>query len=172
MSNSVLNKVAQSGIIQLDPEDFFPKEEIVLLDMKSWLYHELILREADFRAQLESFDWSVYQDKIVCLICSADAIVPLWAYMLFVTRLKPVAHDVFYGDKTEYLKNYYREIITHLDTNIYQDKRIVIKGCGDKPVPPSAYVDLTNHLMPYAKSIMFGEPCSTVPVYKAPKITT
>lgn len=166
MSTEIINRVAQSSIITINLEDYFPSEEIIILDMKDWLFHGLILKEADFREKLEVYDWSQFQDKIVCLVCSADAIVPLWAYMLFVTKLQPIAANTFFGDMDAFLAQHYHDVIYRINADEYMDKRIVIKGCGDKAVPSSAYIDITQHLLPVTKSIMFGEPCSTVPVYK------
>ena len=169
MKVEIINKVAQSGIVTIDPEEYFPTGEIVSLDMKEWLFHGLILKEADFRQKLEEHTWEIYSGKTVCLICTADAIVPLWAYMLFVTRLKPYAKEISYGSEEAYISQYYKDVLSKIHPEEYAGKRVVIKGCGEKQVPAFAYVELTNLLMPYAKSIMFGEPCSTVPVYKAPK---
>ena len=137
--------------------------------MKEWLFHGLILKEADFRQKLEEHNWEIYSGKTVCLVCTADAIVPLWAYMLFVTKLRPYTEDVFFGTEEAFLSKYYMDVLAQINPEDYKGKRVVIKGCGDKPVPASAYVELTRLLMPYVKAIMFGEPCSTVPVYKAPK---
>jgi hypothetical protein len=169
LTTEIINRVAQSGIFSLDLEEYFPNFEITVLDMKDWLFHGLILKEADFRQKLDEHDWEQYTGKAVCLICTADAIVPLWAYMLFASRLQPFAAAVHYGSIESYLESYYDRILSELNVENYKDKRIVIKGCGDKPVPASAYVVATGLLLPYAKSIMFGEPCSTVPVYKRKK---
>ena len=166
MSDTIINKVAQSGLITIDLETFYPKGERVLFDIKTLLFQELILKEKDFREFIKNEDWSKYKDKYVALICSADAIVPTWAYMLLATQIEPFAKRVVFGDLETLETILYNEIFTKLDINDYKDARIVIKGCGNLPVPKSAYVELTRLLRPVAKSIMYGEPCSTVPLYK------
>lgn len=165
----LVNKVASSKLTTLNLEDFFPSEEIVNFDLKDYLFMEMILKEKDFRIALKAHDWSQYEGKIVLVNCSADAIIPLWAYMLVATYAEPVAADVFYGSVDTYLQMAMSKSIEAIDASQYQDQMLVIKGCGSKPVPPSAYLDITKKLRPFAKSIMFGEPCSTVPVFKRKK---
>lgn len=169
MAEEIINRVAKSGIESIDLDEFFPKHGIVVLDMKDWLYMGLILKEQHFREQLEAHDWSQYAGKWVTLACTADAIVPLWAYMLFTVKLQPFAAKVFFGTKEELLASHYHETLSQIDWPAFADKRVVVKGCGDYPVPAAAYVEATSCLLPYAKSIMYGEPCSTVPVYKKGK---
>lgn len=166
---TLVNRVAESGIITLNLEDYFPGYEISGLDIKEFLFMEMILKEKDFRQALKEKDWSVYQDKIVLIFCSVDAIIPSWAYMLLASYLSEIAVDVYYGSQEEFLKMHYRKSIESIDASEYEDKRVVIKGCGDKPVPAAAYGMMTSALKPYAQSIMFGEPCSTVPVFKRPR---
>jgi hypothetical protein len=172
MDEVFINKVQESGIIALDLEAFYPKEETVLFDMKDHLFMGLILKEKDFREAMKVLDITPYTGKNVALTCTADAIIPVWAYMLAASYLEPVANEIVFGDadflhKTIFLKN-----IAAINTADYEDKRVVIKGCGELPISEAAYVAITALLRPFAKSIMYGEPCSTVPVYKKPKTGT
>ena len=167
IQENIINKVAQSGLVTLDPAAFYPAGERVVYDIKDNLYMELILREKDFREFVKTHDWSQYQDKNVAVTCSADAIVPAWAYMLVANRLAPYAREVVFGNKDILETVLFVKSIAGMDVEQYRDQRIVIKGCGDIPVPVSAYVELTKKLTPVVKSLMFGEPCSTVPIYKA-----
>jgi hypothetical protein len=160
------NKVAESGLITLDLEAFIPKNELVLFDLKNFLYMELILKEKEFRAMLDQHQWNQYQNKWVAITCSADAIIPMWAYMLVVSKLVGVASDIHVGDETAAQKNAIIENISKLDASQYLDKRVVVKGCGDKEIAAYAYVEISKKLMPVVKSLMYGEPCSTVPVFK------
>lgn len=167
----IVNRVAQSGIVTIDLADFTPSvSDFVEIDIKPFLYEELILKEADFRDALKQIDWSQYQDKTVLLTCTADAIVPLWAYMLFAQYLHPFASKVYFGNKAS-LKN--EVLIERLKEcvaqNDFTDVRVVIKGCGDKDISENVYVQITQMLMPFVKSLMYGEPCSTVPVFKKPR---
>jgi hypothetical protein len=164
----IVNKVAQSGIITIDLETFYEDVPRILFDIKPLLFQELILREKDFRAYIKTHDWSIYKNAYVALTCTADAIVPTWAYMLLMLSLEPFAKRVVYGNLEILETILFQEKINALDTELYKDARIVIKGCGDKPVPIAAYVALTEKIKPVAKSIMYGEPCSTVPLYKKP----
>lgn len=165
----IINKVELSGIITIDLEDFYPPGERVVFDLKDLLFQGLILREKDFREFVKNQDWSKYKDKYVALICSADAIVPTWAYMLLATQLEPFAKKVVFGDLETLETILYNEALAKLDLNEYKNARIVIKGCGNLPVPKAAYVEITRLLRPVAKSIMYGEACSTVPLYKKAK---
>ena len=142
MAEEIINRVATSALEDLNLEDYYPKEQIVVFDLKPFLFMELILKEKDFREGLQNTDWSVYQGKVVTVTCTADAIIPMWAYMLVASYLQPVAADVFV------------------------DKRVVVKGCGDLPVGEYAYLEITKLLRPVAKGIMYGEACSTVPIFK------
>jgi hypothetical protein len=166
MSEEIINKVAQSGLTTLDLETFYPENEIVVFDLKSMLFMEMIIKEKDFRETLLNTDWSVFEGQIVTVTCSADAIIPMWAYMLVASYLQPFASGVYFGNREEATNQYLLDQIRLLDTNQYADKRIVVKGCGDKNVGPAAYLEITNRLRPVVKSIMYGEPCSTVPIFK------
>jgi hypothetical protein len=167
---ALVNKVAESGIITINLEQYFPKATIVVFDLKDYLFHGLILKEKEFREALKQLDWSVYQEKTVLITCSSDAIIPLWAYMLVASNLSGIAVDLYHGTEEEYLNMHYHTALNQLDLTQYKDKRIVIKGCSDKPVPAYAYAKITSLLKPYAQSIMFGEPCSTVPIFKRPRV--
>lgn len=169
MEDQLVNKVAQSGIISIDLEEFYPAGERILFDIKDLLFQELILKEKDFREFIKNEDWSKFKDKYVAITCSADAIVPTWAYMLLATQLEPFAKKVVFGNLEVLETVLYDEILSKLNPNDYKDARVVIKGCGSMPVPIAAYVELTRILRPVAKSIMYGEPCSTVPLYKKAK---
>lgn len=170
MEKPLVNRVASSGLITINLEDFFPAHEIVAFDLKDFLYMELILKEKDFRAALSEHNWEQYDNKNVLIYCSTDAIIPVWAYMLVSVYAEPYAHRIFQGDEQNFHKLYFMEALAELDAAAYDQKRIVIKGCSNKPVPPAAYVELTRKLRPYAQSIMYGEPCSTVPIFKRPRV--
>ena len=169
MSGPLINRVAKSGIITINLENYYPEQKIVEFDLKDFLYMEMILKEKDFRNSLKEKDWSVFADKIVLVYCSTDAIIPVWAYMLVASYLEPIAKEVYAGDSEAYLSHYYFNVVEALDITPFIEKRIVIKGCSDKPVPAGAYQSLTKKLKPHVLSIMYGEPCSTVPIYKRPK---
>jgi hypothetical protein len=166
MPEEIINKVASSGIITIDLEDYYPKEEIVVLDIKPYLFRELILKEKDFRDALQKTDWTKYQNKIVAVICSVDAIIPAWAYMLIATYLQPLAKNIIIGDEKEAIKQNILNKINEIDSSGYNEKRLIIKGCGDVFIDAAAYMEITKKLLPVAKSIMYGEACSNVPVYK------
>jgi hypothetical protein len=166
MSDEIVNKVAQSQLITIDLEAFYPKDEIVVFDLKPHLFMELILKEKEFRAALQDLDWSVYQHKVVAVTCTADAIIPMWAYMLVASYLQPVAKDIIYGDGQTALQQLFLQNIDAINIDEFADKRIVVKGCGDVPIGEFAYLAITKRLLPVVKSIMYGEPCSTVPIYK------
>jgi len=171
MSEVIVNKVADSVLQTIDLEAWMPKEEPVVFDLKDFLFMGLIIKEKEFRASLQQTDTSVYKDKTVLINCSADAIIPMWAYMLVASLLQPVAKELFFGSATEWKKQKLMQAIAALDTAVYQDQRVVVKGCGDEPIPEAAYLEITSKLRPVAKSIMYGEPCSTVPIFKQPKPT-
>jgi hypothetical protein len=160
------NKVAESGILSIDLASLLPSNEIIVFDIKPYLFMELILKEKEFRAALLTTDWTIYQDKVVGIICSADAIIPMWANMLIVSALNPFAKAVYFGNENKVREQQLLESIGTLNINEYNDQRVVIKGCGDTPIGESAYIAITQKLRPVVKSIMYGEPCSTVPVYK------
>jgi hypothetical protein len=166
MSEEIINKVAQSQLVTLDLESYYPAEEIVVFDLKPHLFMELILKEKEFRAALQNNDWSAYQNKVVAVTCTADAIIPMWAYMLVGSYLQPVAKDVIFGDEQTARQHLFIHNIDAIDTEPFVDKRIVVKGCGDIPIGEFAYLAITKKLVPVAKSLMYGEPCSTVPIYK------
>jgi len=167
MAEEIVNKIAQSALLTLDLEKYFPEEKIVMFDLKSFLFMELILKEKDFRAALQSTDWNQYKDQIVGVYCSSDAIIPLWAYMLVTGYLEPIAKDVIQGDEQTVIRQLLLERIGRIDPQEFKDKRVVVKGCGEKAIGAFAYLEITKRLRPVVKSIMYGEPCSTVPIYKS-----
>ena len=169
MEEIIINKVAQSALITIDLEKFYPQCDIAMFDLKDYLFMELILKEKDYREALRNQDFSIYKNKNVGITCSADSIIPMWAYMLAASYIEPYANEIVFGNETIvhevlFLKNLWR-----LDPNEFRDQRIVVKGCGEKKIPETAYVEITKILRPVAKSIMYGEPCSTVPIYKQSK---
>lgn len=167
--DTIVNKVAESGIITLDLSNYLPNEEaMVAFDFKPFLFREMILREKDFRASMKEHDWSQYQGKNVSIVCSVDAVIQMWAYMLVATNLQGIAASVYVGSKEEHLKKIIADNINQINQEDYKDKRVVLKGCGDIAVPEIAYVTATDKLKPVVKSLMYGEPCSTVPIYKQP----
>lgn len=166
----LVNKVAESGLITLKLEEFLPKTEVVALDLKDYLFHGLILKEKEFRTQLKALDWTSFEQKVLLVYCSTDAIIPMWAYMLVAAHATPYVSDIFQGTKEEYLKMALDKRLNQLDFSQYEGQRLVIKGCGDQAVPPSAYLEITRRLHPFAQSIMYGEPCSTVPIFKRKKM--
>lgn len=163
---AIVNKVAESGIITLDLEMFYPQGDIVLFDLKEYLFMGLILKEKDFRATLLALDWETYRGKYVAVTCTADAIIPMWAYMLVATYLQPVAKDIVVGDEKALINSIFIKNIAAVKGEDFQDKRVVVKGCGDIQIPETAYLEITNKLRPFVKSLMYGEPCSTVPIFK------
>jgi len=169
MSEVLVNKVAASGIITLDLQAYMPTEEITTFDLKDHLFMGLILKEKDFREALKATDWNVYAGKAVAITCTADAIIPLWAYMLVTTYLQPVAQFVFAGTEAELKKHLFLQNIGSINTTELTDQRVVVKGCGDAEIEAYAYTEITRLLRPAVKSIMYGEPCSTVPIYKKSK---
>ena len=166
MAETFVNKVAESGIITINLEDYYPKDAVAIFDMKDYLFMGLILKEKDFRETLKTFDTATFQNKIVALTCSADAVIPMWAYMLVASLLQPVAKEIIFGNEIFTKENILLRNIASITADEYTDARVVIKGCGDLPIAEAAYIAITNKLRPVAKSIMYGEPCSTVPVYK------
>jgi len=164
---TLVNKVAESGIITLDLSGYMvADEQVAAFDLKPFLFREMILKEKDYRAALQTHDWDQYKSKHVAVFCSVDAIIPVWAYMLAASYLQPLVSSIYYGTPAEMKKDILLRNIAAIPTAEYDDKRIVIKGCGDIAIPDAAYVMVTEHLRPVAKSIMYGEPCSTVPIYK------
>jgi len=167
MEGEIINKVAESGLVTIDLEELYTPGERILFDLKGWLFEELILKEKDFREQIKNHDWTQYQNKLVALTCTADAIVPTWAFMLVATKLEPFAKKIVFGDLKKLEEELFHEQVLKLNLENYRDQRIVIKGCSKVEVPASAYVEITSLLRPVAKSIMYGEACSTVPIYKS-----
>ncbi len=169
MSNTLVNKIAASGLITLKPEEWAPTDLPETFDLKDYLFMEQILKEKDFRASVKSHDWNQYQGKTLCIFCSADAIIPSWAYMLITSMAAPIATEVFFGSPEEWIRKQLIRHIENLDISPYTDQRVIIKGCSDRlSMGPDIYVALTARLLPVVKSLMFGEPCSTVPVFKRP----
>jgi hypothetical protein len=166
IQENIINKVANSGLVTLNLEDYYHTGERLVYDIKDNLFHGLILKEKDFREFIKNHDWAQYQDKNVAIICSADAIVPTWAYMLLANRMKPFANEVVFGDLNTLESVLFTKALSKIKAEQFADERVVVKGCGDLEIPVSAYVEITNILTPVVKSIMFGEPCSTVPVFK------
>ncbi len=169
ISNTIINRVAGSALVRIDLEDLYHPGERVLYDIKDNLFEGIVLKEKDFRDFIRTHDWTLYSEKNVAITCSVDAIIPTWAYMLLVAKMEPQANMVVLGNLHDLEKTLFKEALDKLDIEAYRDRKVVIKGCSDKPVPEYAYVELTRKLRPLAASIMFGEPCSTVPVYKKPK---
>jgi hypothetical protein len=161
-----VNKVTESGLITFDLEEYYPKGEIALFDLKEYLFMGLILKEKDFRAALVTTDWEKYRDKFVGITCTADAIIPMWANMLAASYLQPFAKEIVFGDEKKVIETILIKRLCEVKGEEYTDKRVVVKGCGEVSIPEAAYVEITNILRPFVKSIMYGEPCSTVPVYK------
>ena len=166
IQENIVNKVAQSGLVSFDLADLYPAGDRILYDIKDNLFHGLILKEKDFREFIKQHDWSQYAGKHVAITCSADAIVPTWAYMLLANKMSPFAATVVFGNLEILETLLFERAINNVDIEKYRDERIVVKGCGDTPIPVSAYVELTSRLTKVAKSIMYGEPCSTVPLFK------
>lgn len=165
----IINKVANSKLVTIDLEDYYPKGNRVLFDIKQWLFHELILKEKDFRESINEYDWSSLQDSYVALTCSADAIIPSWAYILITTKAAPFAKKIVVGDLTLLETVIYQEIIQNFEVEPLKGRPVIIKGCANKPIPSTAYTQLIEKIMPFANSIMYGEACSTVPLYKKNK---
>lgn len=160
------NKVAKSGLITLEINSFVPKEPILEVDIKDHLWEGIALREKDFRDFIKNNNWEKYRESYVSVHCSADAIIPNWSYMLLASELTGVAREIFFGTPEEFLKHRITEAIQTLDTKEYQDERVIVKGCGNELIDYAAYGYITTVLKPAVKSLMFGEPCSTVPIYK------
>ncbi len=167
--SELINKVAQSGLVNLNLEDYYPQGLRMSLDIAPWLFEGMFLKEKDFRNFAKEHDWNQYQDAHLAVFCSADAIIPIWAYMLISTHASPYAQSIFHGSEEEMNKLLFQKAIDSIDVSEFTDQRIIIKGCSNLPVPEHAYVAIVNKLQPIARSIMFGEACSSVPLYKRPK---
>lgn len=165
--SEIVNRVAQSKLITFNLEDYYPIGERVLLDIKDWLYEGLILREKEFRLQLENHDWGQYRDTYVALTCSTDAIIPGWAYMLIGTKLQPYCKRMIIGNLEMLESSLYQDILENLDVSDFEGKPIIVKGCSNKPVPANAYLWATAKLQTVSRSVMYGEACSSVPLFKA-----
>jgi hypothetical protein len=169
MAEEIINRVVNSKLKTFDLEEIYPEGERIVLDIKDWLFQELILKEKDFRAFVKKHDWSQYKNSFVAVSCSVDAIIPSWAFMLVVSELTSFANKVVIGDLELLETAIYQELISFLDFKEYIDLPVIIKGCSNKPIPNSAYAFLIEKLQPIATSIMFGEACSTLPIYKLQK---
>lgn len=165
----IINKVANSTLEVFDLEDYYPAGIRAQIDISQWLYEGFLLKEKDFREHLNKQDWSQYQDQYVAVTCGTDAIIPKWAIILVTMHLAPFAKKIINGYLEDLDAALYVEILSKIDYTVYQDKPVIIKGCSRKPVPMLAYVLAAQYLQRYAKSIMFGEACSAVPLYKSPK---
>ena len=166
----ITNRVASSSLVTFDLEDYFVPGERVLIDIKDQLFQGLILKEKDFRDFIKATQWEEYKGKFVAIHCSVDAIVPTWAYMLLAIALEPFAARVVFGTLEEMEVAIFQERLKNLDWSQYKGSKVVIKGCSKVNVPVATYVEVTNRLRPFVSSIMFGEPCSTVPLYKKAKV--
>ncbi|WP_298901347.1 DUF2480 family protein [uncultured Psychroserpens sp.] len=166
MAEEIINRVAQSKLQVIDLEDYYPEGVRFVFDIKDWLHEGFVLREREFRQFVKDYNWSQHQDQFVALNCSTDAIIPAWSYMLLTLELQPYAKKVCVGDLQTLETSLYQDVIGALDVEIYRDKPLIIKGCSNKPVPTNAYLMLSSKLKPVAKSIMYGEACSSVPLFK------
>lgn len=166
MAEEIVNRVAASKLVTLDLEDYYPEGERVVLDIKKWLFEGIILKEKDFRSFVSEHDWEQYKDTYVALHCSSDAIIPGWAYMLITTKLQPYAKQIVLGDLEMLETVIFKDVIEKFEVEPFKDKPVIIKGCINKPVPKNAYIWATYKLQGVAKSIMYGEACSSVPLFK------
>lgn len=166
----LINKVSKSSLETINLEQYYPQVDFHHFDLKDYLFRGLILREKDFRAAVKTYDWSQHHGKVLLVYNSAEAIIPMWAYMLIGVAASEYAKEIFHGNESDYIKVYYQNYLAQLDITPYKDGKIILKGCGKQPVPPAAYMELARKLTPIVSSIMFGEPCSTVPIYKRKKL--
>ena len=169
MSDKIINRVANSNLVNIDLEAIYPEGKRVLFDIKKWLFEGIVLKEKEFRKHVANHDWTQYKDSYVALNCSEDAIIPSWAYLLISSELAPYAKKIIFGDRELLETLIFHEVIENLRIEHFKDKPIIIKGCSEKPIPNSAFSMLIQKLFPIAKSIMYGEACSTVPLYKRKK---
>lgn len=165
----IINKIAISKLISIDLEDFYPKGERIAFDIKDWLFDGLVVKEQEFRTSVKNHDWSQYQDAFVALYCSSEAIIPSWAYLLISVQLTPFTKRIVVGNLETIETVLYHEIISNLDERLYKNKHVLIKGCNKKPIPKTAYVQLAQKLVGVATSVMYGEACSSVPLFKIKK---
>lgn len=166
MEKEIVNRVAQSKLITFDLEELYPEGRRMVLDIKDWLYEGFILREKEFRKSLKDYDWTAYQDTYVALTCSTEAIVPGWAFMLVASKLAPYTKKVVVGSLEDLETSLYQNILENLDVSEFKDLPVIIKGCSNKPVPENAYILAMSKIQQVAKSVMYGEACSAVPLYK------
>jgi hypothetical protein len=166
MSGEIVNRVANSGLINIDLSDYAPKQNIAVLEVKDFLFQGIILKEKEFRTNLKEFDFSIYQGKTVAINCSSDAIVPMWAFMLVTSYLKGVANEIHFGKKEEVFQQIFTANIDAIDNTEFQNKKVIVKGCGQIPLSASLYMAITKKLQNTVSSLMFGEACSAVPVFK------
>lgn len=169
MAEDIINRVTNSKLVTIDLEDYYPEGKRIVFDIKDWLFKELILKEKEFRTSVNEHDWSQYQDSFVALTCSSDAIIPSWAYILISTNLAGIANKIVVGSISGLETSIFQDIINNLDVTEYQDMPVIIKGCSTKQIPETTYVQLVSKLTPIARTIMFGEACSTVPLFKRKK---
>lgn len=169
MAEEIINRVAKSPIVTFNLENLYQDGPRSVIDISQWLHEGFILREKEFRTALKQEDWSRYKDTYVCLQCSTEAIIPSWAYMLVSTYLNPIAKKVIVGTEAELNQILYTEAIIKIDAEVYRNKPLIVKGCSEKPVPETAYLQLIQKLQPVVKSLMFGEACSAVPLFKFKK---
>jgi hypothetical protein len=172
MDGEIINRVANSNLLQIDMEDWYPKGKRFGFDIADFLYEGLILKELDFRSSLKVHDWTLYKDSLVAVFCSADAIIPTWAFMLISQYLSEKSTRVFFAKPEQIDEFLYQQIIDNLDLETYRDQKVIVKGCSKLPVPVSAYVAITSKLTPVVQSLMFGEPCSNVPLFKRKKVVS
>lgn len=168
-STPIVNRVSGSSLVTFDLENFYPSQEIIELDIKPWLFQGLMLKEKEFRASLKAHDWSLYRGKLVCTYCSVDAIIPQWTYVLLASYLYSETALYCQGSKNDLVLKYYQQAFNEHDFEQYEGAKVVLKGCGDKPVPEAIYMEAASRLLPRVSSLMFGEPCSTVPIFKKRK---
>jgi len=167
MSNEIINRVANSKLVTIDLEDFYPKGKRVLFDIKKWLFEDQILKEKEFRESVKNYNWDDYKDCYIALTCSSDAIIPSWAYLLISSSLPSSTKKIIVGNLDQLETSIYQDIINEISYDNYKGKPVIIKGCSEKNIPPSAYTLLISKLLPFAKTIMYGEACSSVPLYKS-----
>ena len=166
MSDEIINRVANSKLVTINLEDYYPEGKRLLFDIKDWLFEGFVLREKDFRNQVSEYDWSQYKGSYIALTCSSDAIIPGWAFMLLSIQLEPYVKKTIIGNLEALETSIYQDVLNDLDVSTFKDKPIIIKGCSKKPVPQNAYIMLATKLKPVARSIMYGEACSSVPLFK------
>lgn len=165
----IINRIKKSKLINIDLEDFYPQGERISFDIKDWLFEGVILKEKEFRTYVKNHDWSQYKNAFVALHCSTEAIIPSWAYLLISVKLSPYTNRIVVGDFKTIETVLFNEIISNLDLELYRDKHVLIKGCSEKPIPETAYVQLAQRLVHVATSVMYGEACSSVPLFKTKK---